>query len=782
MDKIWMLAMANIRKRKSQAISLMIFVLIAACFMNTGLVLYFDFGKFFEERAEQLNAPHLSIIQDERFTAGEQLDWLNGRTGVTKTEMYPVACAQTEYYSNGLKTVCVSVISDITAKQTMNPPTLIGEHLPLDNGLVYLPYIMKASGGYNLGDDFLLIISGNGHKFNVAGFTEEIPFGDSMNQMYRFYINSADLEKLRNEYPPLRCDMISVRLDAPDYSLKLREEYVQQFIFSADENATPVFIHTRSYDGIVGARTFIPGIVAMVLTALALILLMVSLIVMRFGIINNIEESMVNIGVMKAAGYRNNQIIASMLLQFGGLAFIGGGVGIAASMLIMPPIAELLETMSALIWEPLFNSGFALMTLCVTVSAVLFVSFSAAKKIYKLHPLTALRGGILTHNFRKNNFPLDKSRGSLSFMLAMKKLVRSKGQSVMIAIIIAAVSFASTIGIAVYYNVGMKTLEFMSFLSGMTNDVVFILKDADDTNGLTERLLERQDVAKARAYQDIFLTTDGGSVTTFVSEDFAHLGENALLEGRYPKHKNEIGIAGGFLKTTGKNIGDTITIRQGNTEREFLITGLIQTLENDGVTLFITYDGLLTLQDEYKFNQIYVYLEPRTDAAAFIEDVKSSEGDIFSGMIDIKEMIDAQFGNMGGIFAAVAAGILSVTAIVVILTLYLVIKTMIIRSKREFGIQKAVGFTTIQIMNQISLSFTPVIFTGVTAGGIAGVLWLNPMFTMLMSGLGIVKTNFTIPIAGTLITCAALIMLAYLVSMLIAWRIRKISAYLLINE
>jgi putative ABC transport system permease protein len=191
----------------------------------------------------------------------------------------------------------------------------------------------------------------------------------------------------------------------------------------------------------------------------------------------------------------------------------------------------------------------------------------------------------------------------------------------------------------------------------------------------------------------------------------------------------------------------------------------------------------MNVQPDYIFDQIYVYLNRGTaESSEFIKSVEASEGDIFASAVDITEIIEVQFGSFGDIFAAVAAIILAITVIIVILVLYLVIKTAILRRKREFGIQKAIGFTTLQIMNQLAFNFMPIISIGVVLGGIGGFFGLNPVFVAMVSGMGMAKTDFSAPIAWSVMVCAALIILAYGVSMLIAWRIRKISAYSLISE
>jgi putative ABC transport system permease protein len=148
----------------------------------------------------------------------------------------------------------------------------------------------------------------------------------------------------------------------------------------------------------------------------------------------------------------------------------------------------------------------------------------------------------------------------------------------------------------------------------------------------------------------------------------------------------------------------------------------------------------------------------------------------------MKELADAQFGAYGDIFAVVTLGVLLVTAIVVALALYLVIKTMIIRRRRELGIQKALGYTTLQLVLQTALIFTPAAVIGVAAGGVGGYLGFNPLFAALVHSAGIMETHLPSPTAWTIMTCLGVIAFAYLASMLISLRIRRISPYALVSE
>ena len=783
MGKINMLAAANIRKSKSQTVSLLVFILIATMFLNIGLVLFFNFTAYFDERAEELNAPHATFLQEESITTDEQLDWLVDYRGVTQIEEQSVVSGWSEYYMNDSKTFGVLIFANASKKQGMDTLSLIGESQPLNENSIYVPYLMKTAGGYELGDTYKIELLGTELEFTIAGFTEEITFGSLTNTFYRFYVSDSRYSILEEEFSTNKCYLRTVRME--DYSLgyQLENDYLQEFFYQEDAGDTSSdFIEYLDYENSVKqSRTFILLIMAMTIFVFAVILVMVSLIVIRFGIINNIDESMTNIGILKAAGYKNNQISYSIIIQFCSVAFVGSILGALASQLTLPMILGILESQSALVWVPDIDYIKAMISLVSVLALVLIVSLIAARRIYKLHPLTALRGGHMTHSFKKNYMPLDKSRGNLSMLLAGKQFLQNKKQGVMIIIIVAFLSFASIFGISIYYNIGVESEAFIHTLVGEVPDATVSLKDSNDVDSLVARLRESEVVRKVFGYQSIAMLADDYDVTSIIIEDFSMLEGEILYDGRYPTHSNEVAVSGNVAKITGKDIGDTISIKQGGEEKEFVISGLIQIVNNGGFAVTMSNDALLTMQDSFQYSELYIYLADGKDAKEFIKEIKNSEGDIFTSTTATSDQIDAQFKPYGIIFAAVVAVILIITVIVVVLVLYLVIKTIILRRKHELGIQKAVGFTSVQLMNQTALNYTPLICAGVLIGGISGYFALNPVFTALMGSMGIMNTRMPSPTSWVIITCITLILLAYVVSMLVAWRIRKISPYSLIS-
>jgi putative ABC transport system permease protein len=783
MEKIRTLTVANIRKNKGSSVSLLILTMIAAALLDLGLVLYVDFGAYFDARAEQLNAPHASILQSKDISTDEQEKYLKEYPGVEEFEKQQVIAGYGDYYMNGSKAPGIVIFADAEREQRMNPPKLIGPSLSLDDDAIYVPYLMKTTGGYELGDDFKINLADKEIRFKIAGFTEEIPYGAGMNTIYRFYVSDDAYRGLSEKFPGQRCYLQSVRLEDSGLGMQIQLDYAKEFFYSQQiEGASSLFIQSISYDAVKTSRTFIPTITSVIVIAFAAILLLISLIVIRFRVINSIEEGMTNIGVLKAMGYGSRTIIASITAQFGGITAAGGIAGVVLSQLALPVLGDILGSQSAVRWAPSFNFGLAAGTVLIVLAAVTLIAFAASRRIRWLQPLTALRQGIRPHNFKKNRAPLDRSHGPVSLLLALKQLMNNKRQAAMIAVIIAFVSFTSVAAMSIYYNIGVETDEFTTLIAGEVPDAGLMLKDRERTDRLIEKLKERPEVRKAFGYQNVNLLIDEYDVDTFIARDFGALEGKMLYEGRYPKYDNEVALNGLFAEFLGKKIGDRVTVTQGGAEKEFLVTGIIQMMQNEGVNMIMTYDGLLTVQDDYRFDQIYVYLEEGTAAKDFIADVKSSEGDVFTSTADMGDILDAQFSSYGGVFALVALGVLAVTAMVIALSLYLVIRTMIVRRKRELGIQKALGYTTLQLMLQTALIFTPVVAIGVAAGGLAGYFGFNPLFAALTHSAGIIETNMPAPTAWAAAACLALVAFAYLMSMLVAGSIRRISPYTLVSE
>lgn len=283
-------------------------------------------------------------------------------------------------------------------------------------------------------------------------------------------------------------------------------------------------------------------------------------------------------------------------------------------------------------------------------------------------------------------------------------------------------------------------------------------------------------------HQGIRITTEGLPIIFDVVEGFSYISENGLLSGRFPILENEIVLDTLALAELGKEVGDWVTLSSGDFEKDFIVTGIVQNM--DAIFGMMTYRSFRHIQPDFAFSVFFIYVSETTDVDEFIASFEAANADIPALLVNSQTQFEAQFGAMSIIFGAVNVVILIVAAFVVILVLYLLIKTIVIRKRRELGIQKALGFTTLQLMNQIALSLSPSIIIGTTLGATSAYLLFDMVFVGMnrMMGMGIMQASMITPIGLVVVAVLSIIALAYIVSMLVAGRIRKISAYALVSE
>ncbi len=775
------LALANIRRGKGAAFSLFILILLAALLLNVGLTVILKINSFYDEKVEQLQGAHVSTIVNSKDYQQPEVNFLESAEEIETEDILIMAAAKYRYGASDYNFDIAILNMDINRK--IAPLHLVGksDEFNVADDIVYLPYSYQANGGYELGDTITINLQDNDYSYRVAGFFEATILGTNDMGMVKFFLPNEAYQRLANKLGEeadgiLMSAIFDDRTKSPQLLYDYRNQYPQEvsgttesFSWSAD------ILITKN------VSTLTINIVAMILVAFATVIVLVSLIVIKFRVTNSIDDGIINIGVLKAIGYTSRQILASVIMQFMLITLCAGVIGVLLSYLVMPVFGGIISSLSGLIWIQSFNAGINLASIFIVTLLVLTVTLLSSLRIEKLHPVIALRGGLITHSFKKNRFPLETAKGGLQFALACKTMMTNSKQNIMITVIIIAITFASIFSIVLYYNVAVDKKAFIHLVGVETSNVVVTTKSGMDINKLIMDIEHMEGVTKT-ATLDIYVFDIGNeNVYVNISDDYNKLDNNLIFEGRYPLYDNEIALSWVVAEQMDVVIGDTVNVELGDAQKPYLVTGLSQAINNMGQTASLTTLGVQQLIPDYSGTQINVYLTG-TDNASFIQEVQARYGDRIQDAINLEETVDNESDVYISAVFAVMVLILAITVMVVALILYLVIKTMILKRLREFGILKAIGYTTYQLMTQIAQSFVPIVIAGVMIGGVLGCLYTNTVLTVLLSSAGIHKVQFIVNIPIIALLCIGLIVLAYLVSMIVSYRIKRVTAYGLITE
>ena len=304
-----------------------------------------------------------------------------------------------------------------------------------------------------------------------------------------------------------------------------------------------------------------------------------------------------------------------------------------------------------------------------------------------------------------------------------------------------------------------------------------------DSKSLMEDIKKLKDVRKAQFIDTTMVKTGSYQVAAYVMEEYSGKETNTVYEGRYPIHSNETAIAGYLAKELNKAIGDTITLQVNDKEYDYIITGFSQgSYRGDMSIVYLRRDGIIKIEPTFKQQNLQIYLQDGIKSEEFKTELEKLYGNSIVQTIDMdKEFIQA-IGLYTSIVSKVGVTILVITILVVMLVLYFVINSSVIRKKHELGIQKALGFTTLQLRNQISLGLLPSVIIGVLLGSLLGATQTNSLMTMVQSAMGIMRANYMVPLLWIIVFGACIVLISYLISMFITYRIRKISAYCMVSE
>lgn len=485
--------------------------------------------------------------------------------------------------------------------------SLVGDHSKETENSIYVPYILKAKG-YNVGDDFTLSYRGKSYKFIIAGFTEDIMLGTLDTGGIRFFLPDSSYKNFVKELndSSTQAVLFNARTKAVDDASNLYDIINKQ----ASQNPRDVMlIGAFSIDIVKLADSLPVEIGASMEIAFAFIVALVLLLVVRFRIVNSIEEDMQNIGALEAVGYTSNQVRGGFILQFLTTAILGSAAGIALSYAASIPHGKALASETGLNWEQSFNMPINLLTLFVMLACVTIVALFATRRIRKLPVVVALRGGITTHSFRKNHMPLEQAHGPLNLLLSMKTLFANMRQNVALVIILASVSFASVFIFMLFFNFKVNDTAVMRTLGGEVPDIMIGSKSADDAQTLINKLPNQPNVTQAIDIGFVTLDANGKSGFGRITTDFGKFKNNQAYEGRYPKHDNEAAIGGLLAAQLKKGVGDTVRISCGNESSDYIITGLVQNINTLGKGIFLTGAGMLRINPKYRAVTVYVYLK-----------------------------------------------------------------------------------------------------------------------------------------------------------------------------
>lgn len=772
MRKLFLIARSNMRKAKGQAAAIVVLILLVAMLLNLWLMLSMDYKANFDRYHDKLNAEHITLVAED--ADGTVYDFLSQiLENDAKVKEYRLD--KSMYMSGSFSHNGGEISNDLVFmdKQTAITRTIGKSEIVEDSNLtsgVYLPMLYK-SDDYAVGKTIKISIGSHSLTYTICGFFNNIMLGShdcSLTQIILTADKYAELEELN--YVP-QATLCSVRLN--DKSLNLNYEATLKATVS--EHFPSNRMKSNSYGLITQSRYVAQSICSMIMSVMSFIVLLIALVVIVSNIINYIQVNIKNLGAFKATGYTSRQLVCALLLQFLGLTLIAAIVGIALSYAIFPAVNTMMIAQTGIPYAVHFLPLPALISLMILGGAVAVSVWLSARRIKKIQPIVALRSGVQTHNFKRNHVPLEKAKVPLNFALALKTTLSGVKNNITICITMLVLSLVVVFSGLMTENAIVDMTPFINLVQGEVSDSMITVKTDIEDEFLRELNIDNC-VKKVYLYHaENILHVGGVELVVQMCDDFSKVNNQSMLvKGRFPKYDNEIAIAAKYAKEKGLEAGNEIEISANGNTQKYLISGFTQCSQNLGRACLLTRQGYERL-DELTNVTYYIDLADGTDIDAFNEKIKDHFAENVYSVTNFKAALDAVATAYVSLMTVIVIAILFLSAIIIAFVLYLLVRTMLNNKKRDYGILKSLGFTTKQLIVQTALSFMPTIIISTIIGIIASCLVINPLMSLFLSSLGIVKCTFNIPIVFSTVAGIGLILLSFGIACLLSLKIKKIA-------
>lgn len=520
----------------------------------------------------------------------------------------------------------------------------------------------------------------------------------------------------------------------------------------------------------------------------AILIFIVSIVIIRFVLWNNILKEYKSIGVYKSLGFTSKQIRNIYLKSFGIVGVIAITAGSFFSIWFINYLVKISIKYIGIYEGGINNFSFIFLTIILMSFVLISNIYLLLRRINKIKPIEAFRIGVTSS---KEKFKKSIIRDASSPMsMAINDIFKYKKQNIIIVTVLSLVIYLSVFLVSVNYSmINMKDNAWNMF-GLLQGDVTldFPSGEASYDKALEEiksdpRVLGVRacsfDVGKV-AYLDVSrYNIKNAQVITYLYDNYDnnHGFNLSIKEGRNPKNKNEIALSEQILKDANLNIGDYIDMKILGEERSLLITGKYIGMMSNNYNMRMTLDVVpKEIRNNLNNLNINITLKDKNDYEEFKEDYKQKY-EVCS--------IDTCPSLIATASKSVIEIVIPVTTIIllgILLFSILNIVNLIImnntNNRRNNAIIKSLGFSNIYILKRTLYRIMLLIGISSLVGFILNSTISKNLFKLAMMGIdGLIIPNGEV--ISTIVFIGILTIGSSIISM---FSIRKISTVELIEE
>lgn len=722
----------DLKRKKAMNMILLLFIILATMFVSSSVNNIINVTTALDNYFEMANVPDYFVATMNKNLSVDIDETVGSASAVDCYAMENILFLSSDNFIFEDEDIVINggtnlVQSDIWMNYFLSDGSILETVKP---GEFYMTEGKADALGVDVGDRLTIELNGVSREFVLADKIKDALFGSNQLSITRYIISEEDFE----------CFL----------SVENTEEYyggTLVYLYSSDMEKVSTQIKPivdnsiRTMDRAFMEFCYILDMIVVgVLLVVSIILIAIAFVVLRFTISFTLSEEFREIGVMKAIGIGNFRIRGLYLVKYMGLSVIGATIGFALSF----PFGEMLMSVSSQSIIVGNQSPILINIFCtvLVIAVILLFCYECTDKVKKMTPIDAIRNGQTGERFRKKSLmSLGKSKLSVTSFLALNDIASSPKRYGIISL-----TFFLCLSLLLILSATVSTMNSDSLATtfGWADCDIYIdskigaeciLEDGHEKlekhlNNM-EQTLAQNDIP-AKCYQETMFNLpvafgENESNICIYQGTGTTMDMYEYTAGTVPQNTDEIAITRIAADKLNANIGDTVTIKTIDGDKEYMITGFFQSMNTQGSGIRLHSDEYINYAQATGYVNTQIVFTDNPDSEEInwrMEEIQR----IFPEYENIETCAETVKDMLG-----VADTLASVKSLIVILAIILAAlitvlmeRSFIAKEQGEIALMKAVGTRNGKIYAYHALRF---LFVGIIT------VFIGEMFAMPLTHL-----------------------------------------------
>ncbi len=731
----------DLKRKRTMNMILLLFMILATMFVSSSVNNIINVTTALDSYFEMANAPDYFAAAMNKNCAVDIDEMVSSASAVDSYATENVLFLSADNFIYDDESIVIEggtqlVHSDICMNYFLSDGSILET---VGQGEFYMTESRADALGVDVGDKLTIECNGMRREFVLADKIKDALFGSNQMSITRYIISEEDFE----------C-FLSAENTEGYYGGTLVYLYSSNIETALPQIKPLVDNSALTMDRAIMEFPYIfDMIVVGILLVLSIILIIIAFVVLRFTISFTLSEEFREIGVMKAIGIGNFKIRGLYLVKYMGLSIIGAAIGLALSF----PFGKMLMSVSSQTIIVGNQSPILVNILCavLVIAVILLFCYGCTGKVKKLTPIDAIRNGQTGERFRKKSLmSLGKSKLPVTPFLALNDIVSSPRRYSIVTL-----TFCLCLALLLMLSATVSTMNSNSLATAFGWADCDIYLDSkmsaecmlEDGHEKLEKHLDEmeQTLAEngipAKCYQEMMFVLpvsfgENESNIPIYHGTGSSMDMYEYTAGISPQNTDEIAITRIAADKLNAKIGDTVTIKTIDGDKEYIISAFFQSMNMQG-------SGIRLHSDEY-INYVQAVASIKTQIT-FTDHPDSKEIEqrmeeiqrIFPDYDNIKTCAEAVADMVGvaGTLDAVKSLVVVLTIVLAALIIVLMERSFIAKEQGEIALMKAVGTRNGKIYAYHALRFLFVGMIAVIIGEIFAMplthLCIDPVFKMM---------------------------------------------------